>query len=294
MNWIVQSELGSNSLLQADPRNLSVVVRHIKGVHFRVLGRLDLIGENGSLSSTLELGNLSGTATATLTHNGCLERLKSVSHGSIVKVYGDLVKQGNHYSIVLDKVMNPGGERESLISLLPKYWVLHNLLPSLRYVMSSWDRIENTDIRIFLNRVFSDPAIAMGFLNIQASQRHHHSYQGGLLVHTADMLHRYELLRGTKQATIDVDLTKALILIHDLGKTVTMVGNRQSDRGCFQPHEFAALEIIAEPLMLLERSDSNLANQIRGFFKPKDWYPRNRSKIYQLVSNLDRLSASEG
>jgi hypothetical protein len=54
----------------------------------------------------------------------------------------------------------------------------------------------------------------------------------------------------------------------------------------------AALEMLAAPLATLEMTDPIAANLIRGFFKPRDWYPKKRDPIYKLVSSLDRESAN--
>ena len=87
------------------------------------------------------------------------------------------------------------------------------------------------------------------------------------------------------------DLATVLVILHDIGKTVTFVGGDHSDRGGHQPHEMAALEMLAVPLTKLEMTDPIAANLIRGFFKPRDWYPKKHDPIYKLVSSLDRQSA---
>lgn len=69
--------------------------------------------------------------------------------------------------------------------------------------------------------VIFDPHLLEAFLEAPASQKNHHAYQGGLAEHTVSMLglaecvaQHYEGLYGP----IDLDLLKAGVLLHDLGK----------------------------------------------------------------------------
>ncbi len=105
------------------------------------------------------------------------------------------------------------------------------------------------------------------------------------------MLDRFSQMPLSRWNQPQRDLAVCLIILHDIGKTVTLVGQGRTERGGYQPHELAALELLATPLAKLEVSNPLLANQIRGFFKPRDWYPRQYDPIYRLVSTLDRASA---
>ncbi|MGJ8686043.1 MAG: hypothetical protein ACSHWQ_01085 [Spongiibacteraceae bacterium] len=134
-----------------------------------------------------------------------------------------------------------------------------------------------------------DSSTAMGFLNVPASQGYHHAYQCGLLDHTADMLMKLDERIWLDGQSFQKDIAVVLVILHDIGKIVTLVG---SDRRSYQPHEMAALEMLAVPLAQLEMTDPVSANLIRGFFKPRDWYPQKRDLVYRLVSSLDRQSAN--
>ncbi|GAB3375155.1 hypothetical protein NCG89_03010 [Spongiibacter taiwanensis] len=264
----------------------------LRDYYFRVLGRIDRLNRAGQGCTRLELGCIAGTATAVLRHDHFLPRQRDVNHGDIVRVFGELrmLNGRNVIKIGAFKRLDPGAT-VSARALLPREWVLPLYIPDLRAVVRHWEAIGHAPLSQFLSGVFSDASTAMGFLNAPGSYRHHHAHQGGLLEHSADMLRRFEgqplyQCPGPKR-----DLATVLILLHDIGKTVTLVGSSCYPRGARQPHEMAGLEMMAAPLAQLEMVDPEMANLIRGFFKPGHWAPRHHHAVYRLVSALDRQSA---
>jgi hypothetical protein len=101
--------------------------------------------------------------------------------------------------------------------------------------------------------------------------------------------------REYKRKGLSRDLAIVLIILHDIGKTVTLVGPNKLDcsrpRGAFQPHDMAALEMLANPIAQLDVDNAQLANIIRGYYKPKHWYPKSFSPVYKAIAALDNQSA---
>ncbi|NKI16741.1 hypothetical protein HCU74_04815 [Spongiibacter sp. KMU-166] len=265
--------------------------RRLNGTQFRVLGRTDRLNPAGQPCSRLELGNLGGTARAVIVHEQFLPCHRDVEHGDVVIVMGEFQSLHDRHVIVVEELYRPARARLAPTALLPRDWALPAFHSEQRTVVRHWMGVGHPALQLFLREAFLDPNVALGFLNVPASVRHHHAYQGGLLEHSADMLKRFEQRYLYQARGIQRDLATTLILLHDIGKTVTLVGNGRSQRGASQPHELAALELLATPLAQLEMTNPELANHLRGFFKPRNWYPRNYDRVYQLVSALDRQSA---
>ena len=266
--------------------------RRLNAVQFRVLGRTDKLNRAGRACSRLELGNLAGSATALIEHDRFLPCHRDVVHGDVIMVTGELQQIAERCVIVAEELYRPTRPRLMPTALLPKDWALPVFQPALRAVIRHWMSVSNPALQLLLKEVFLDSNAALGFLNVPASLRYHHAYQGGLLDHTADMLERFCDSNLSVTPGIQRDLVLTLVILHDLGKTVTLVGNGRSSRGACQPHELAAIELMAAPLAQLEMTDSNLANHLRGYFKPRDWYPRSYDRIYKIVAELDRQSAN--
>lgn len=269
--------------------------RRLNGRLFRVLGRIDRLNRLGQGCTRLELGCFAGTATALLRHDAFLPRQREIHHGDIVQISGELHALKDRHYIKVEQLTR---QQSSVIlrptALLPREWVLPVFLADLHTVIQHWQGIQHPALQQFLSSAFLDTSTAMGFLNAPGSLRHHHSYQGGLLEHTADMLNRISRYPDYYHPSQERDLATVLILVHDIGKTVTLVGQGRNDasteRGGYQPHDMAALELLAAPFAQLETMDSSLANRIRGYFKPKHWYPKKTEQVHERVAKLDRES----
>jgi hypothetical protein len=284
--------VGSGECSRAEIRLLIQEARRLERIQFRVIGRTDKLDRAGRACSRLELGNLSGTATAFIRHDEFAAHHRDVDHGDIVLIGGGLQEMADRFLIRIDDICRAHSSYIRPTALLPKEWVLPNFIPPLRTVIRHWLGISSSALQRFMSDVFLDASNALGFLNVPASKRYHHAYQGGLLDHTADMLLKLEERTWFQERLFQRDLATVLVIVHDIGKTVTFVGGDHSSRGEHQPHEMAVLEMLAAPLATLEMTDPIAANLIRGFFKPRDWYPKKHDPIYKLISSLDRESAN--
>ena len=276
---------------RASPSPELVRLKRIKNMQFRVMGRVDKMNAHSQPCSKLELGSLMGTASAVINHKDFLPAEYDIQHGDVISVDGELKSVSGRHVAIIKGIQSIPAHQAKPTALLPKEWVPQCFIPQLRYVIRCWSGIQSDALKQLLVDVFYDPANAMGFMNAQASLKYHHAFQGGLLDHTAEMLHQLSHHPFGKTDGIGRDLCLTLIILHDIGKTVTTVGQGRTDRGNYQPHEMAALELLAEPLSKLARTQPTLANLVRGYFKPSDWYPRKPVKAYRVVSYLDRQSA---
>jgi len=175
--------------------------------------------------------------------------------------------------------------------LFCKEWVQEEKEDALNVLLAACESIRTESIRHFLLDVFYDAELTMRFTNVSASLRHHHSYQGGLLDHVADMLWKLQTLIKYRNNQEQRDVLIAMVIVHDIGKCWTMNGGSYSALGFVQPHETMALEILAEPLRSVDRKNYALANLIRSIFKPKSWYPNTYFVVHKDLQFLDGWSA---
>ncbi len=297
----------SKTLIPDQPSPSDVLVSHgmsaaaergvnpsIVSTQMRILGLQICLSKQGAPYTRLYLGNSEGSLVAIAWHNNFLPCELTFEHGQVVNITGSTFVHRGQKLVKLRRIetVTPGCVSPS--DLLPLEWVLPRLHDSLIGFISAWEDVRNPHLRSFLSGVFSDTATAMGLLNSPASKHYHHACQGGLLEHTAEMLAGLRSDRLYQCSSLERDLAITLVIVHDLGKTVTMVGDRFNARGSHQPHDMAALELLAEPLRQLERRLPIAANVLRGYFKPAGWFPVNKSRLYAVVSQLDRASAERG
>lgn len=129
------------------------------------------------------------------------------------------------------------------ISLCPQPWMLP-------YLESVINRITITPLRTFVNAVFSDDSIAFPFIACPVSLKHHHSYPGGLLVHSLECFQlvgkHYHFPRK------DYELGLVSALFYDIGKTLTMTHTMErTSLGASTEHEKLTFEILSPYLQEL-------------------------------------------
>ncbi len=252
---------------------------------------------DGQPSTVVGLANSRCYLDGLIGSDRCGSAYYALSFGDVVAVKASIqpaapqTQSGcGHIDIQSIRLVDP--DRITFEALLPKIWVAPAHYPALTLLLQSLNAVRCFHLRRFLVDVLLNANTALGMLNAPASMRHHHAGPGGLLEHTVDMLLDFEEHKPGRLGLIQQDLMRVLIIIHDIGKTVTHVENGYSDRGKWQPHDPAGLELLATPLATLERNAPKLAHLIRATFKPPHYYPKRRHYLHHWLSRLDRRSAN--
>lgn len=156
------------------------------------------------------------------------------------------------------------------------------------------DRCPVPALQTFLNDVFADEVLACSFLNIPASQCHHHPYSGGLADHSLEVAELVEHSLPGEESEIRT-LAAVAGLLHDIGKTrVLRVDGGRVYPNCILPHEALTLEILAPALKGLERAWADGACALRYLLT---WQPTPRDTRPYLSAALalqyaDRYSSA--
>jgi 23S rRNA maturation-related 3'-5' exoribonuclease YhaM len=114
------------------------------------------------------------------------------------------------------------------------------------------DQLSHPALKSFLSSIFLDLKLAEGFLTVPASQRHHHSYPGGLFVHSiecAEIVHASYPVQGCEK-----ELGTVAALLHDIAKTRTMTATKRTTLGYVVEHDHLTLETLAPYLIKLEQT----------------------------------------
>jgi 3'-5' exoribonuclease len=91
----------------------------------------------------------------------------------------------------------------------------------LDYLQKEINNIENNDLRDIAQLVIDNQR----FIICTGSKEKHHSYQGGLVVHTSEVMENGLLLCESQSLDIDQDALRVAIVYHDYGKIYDYVKN---------------------------------------------------------------------
>lgn len=159
------------------------------------------------------------------------------------------------------------------------------------------ENIRDECLRDFVTQVLLQPGIGIHFIQSPGSLNHHHNYRGGLLVHSLDVAARF--MNDDFIAQIDRDLGVVASLLHDIGKTQTLMPNlKRSNLGYLVDHCQLTLEVCAPALHVLAKTNQGYANHLRHAWTCASEGARYGFKAKTLLANslrkYDRASALTG
>jgi len=262
---------------------------------------LTVVAEHPCRSSTqllkFTLEDASGRVTGLMwpeyrAHITCPARLSPVA------VSGEVYRYEGRAQIRVQGVMTLSADQvSSATALIPRQRCPEAALRGL-------DRLARLEAELpapldgFLRNVLLDPAITLPFLRCRASVSHHHSFIGGLLVHSTEMLDAAVVL--TRQTLPDDSWSPHIAelgyLLHDLGKLKSVGDVRRPEFALVVPHEFHIFEMLAPHLRWLDQRNIGLAMAMRKLFSylatPAKARKISNYFVAEVIEMLDQMSAA--
>ncbi len=176
-------------------------------------------------------------------------------------------------------------------SLIPRSLCpLPNLLDKLDAVIAA---IRTELLSSFAKAVLGEDAIALRFISVPASRKHHHSHAGGLLDHSINCAEIVGRLQEFPPHILDLGIVGALF--HDIGKIYTYTENgRRLPSAYVLDHDDLTLEVLAHHLRQLDNQCKDAGTALRYIWS----WRRNRQNqriplmtITDAVLFADRISA---
>ena len=122
-------------------------------------------------------------------------------------------------------------------------------------LLSLIDDFKRPEIRAFAQSLLFNDDLMKSWFSIPASKQHHHSFPGGLMVHSlevANFVKRDLLAFGDEVSREEREITVLAALLHDIGKTQTLANDAHTELGRLVDHEKLTLLVLAEPLSRLK------------------------------------------
>lgn len=153
--------------------------------------------------------------------------------------------QGNLQIVVNDvQVVQP--EQIRLSDYMPR--TERNITEMYEQLKGILKTIRNSDLKRLTEAFLNDQELMKQFCIAPAAMQMHHSYLGGLLEHTLNMLNAAQALFGL-YPKIQKDLVLAGIFLHDIAKTQELsykIGFSYTDRGQLLGHIIQGAQLITQ------------------------------------------------
>jgi hypothetical protein len=149
-------------------------------------------------------------------------------------------------------------------------------------------------LRMFARQVLMDKSLMTAFVSIPASKRHHHSFPGGLLMHSLECA---LMTRQTVESLVDVSIKEREVaviaaLFHDVGKIKTLGLTQHTSVGRLIDHEQFTLMMLSEPLDSLHEYWKEGAETLQYLLTWKEQMGVCRFVSGNAIKMADRLSTS--
>jgi len=212
-----------------------------------------------------------------------IENMGSIKVTGATRIFNGKLIADIQTAIVIDIV------GKETIRLLPtRFCSAPSMLPKF---VAITDAIKCQILSNFINSIFSDMSIAIPFMNVPGSLKHHHSEPGGLLRHSIECAEITASLSMLQPTHRDLAITAALL--HDLGKISSFDSMRRTDLGYLVDHQALTLELCANQLKELDRIRPDYALALRHLLTCrtiKRWGYEPRMAIAHAVQLADKLS----
>lgn len=148
-------------------------------------------------------------------------------------------------------------------------------------------------VKDFAHSLLFNDLLMTKWLSLPASKHHHHSFPGGLIVHSievAQLVQKHLQFIESEVSQAERDITILAALLHDIGKTQTLDQNHHTNLGRLVDHEQLTLLVLAEPLSQLSKTwpeGSNTLQYLLGW-KMKDGFCKYIGG--EMIKNADQIS----
>ncbi|RKZ08393.1 hypothetical protein DRQ05_01550 [bacterium] len=171
---------------------------------------------------------------------------REIGVNDIVRVVGEMKSYKDNLEMHIDRIerLKKGDYDQSLF--LPSSTRPADLMYS--EILETISGMQDEHLRLLLEAIFGDESFKADFIVSPAAKSWHHSYIGGLLEHTYDMM-RMALKAAEIYREVNKDLLIAGVLLHDVGKLQELAVSNSieySDSGRLLGHITLGVEFVSE------------------------------------------------
>jgi 3'-5' exoribonuclease len=182
---------------------------------FLVLAKQQRTTKTNKPYLNLILGDKTGQLEGRVWELGDPRIAKDFDRGDVVKARGSASRFDDRLQMKIDqlRVATPGEVDKS--DLLPS--TTYDVAALWKQLLSFVESFTNPDLKLLLNTILADPAIAGAYREAPAAKQLHHAWLGGLLEHVVSLLTLAERV-APHYPMLDRDLLLTGVILHDIGK----------------------------------------------------------------------------
>jgi 3'-5' exoribonuclease len=182
---------------------------------FLVLAKQQRTTKTNKPYLNLILGDKTGQLEGRVWELGDPRIAKDFDRGDVVKARGSASRFDDRLQMKIDqlRVATPGEVDKS--DLLPS--TTYDVAALWKQLLSFVESFTNPDLKLLLNTILADPAIAGAYREAPAAKQLHHAWLGGLLEHVVSLLTLAERV-APHYPMLDRDLLLTGVVLHDIGK----------------------------------------------------------------------------
>ncbi|MBN1350325.1 HD domain-containing protein [candidate division KSB1 bacterium] len=232
---------------------------------FYILRKMEIKTKKDSsdIYASFELGDKTGRIRGTL-WNDVKQSTESLKAGDVVKVQGVIARYEESDYINIRKIRKsipqdnvekeqflPRAEKDTRMLMLRLFTII--------------DSIKHSQIKKLLTLIFDDIDFKNAFSKSPAAKLWHHSYLGGLLEHTLNVVDICDKVLGNYER-INRDILIAGALLHDIGKIDELSADgyiEYTDPGRLIGHTVLGCQMVAKRISALPDFPTEIANQIQ-------------------------------
>jgi len=190
------------------------------------------------------------------------ELFNSLPKEGFVQIKGRSELYQNTLQIVADQLMSVPAEKVKVDDYLPR--TEKNIQQMFEEIIQILAVIKNLFIKALVDEFIKDKELMKKFCTAPAATQNHHSYIGGLLEHTHNMLNVAKAIMPY-YPQLQSDLVLAGIFLHDMGKTEELsydMAFSYTDSGQLIGHIVQTILMVSNKTKVLEKAGLTVDKQI--------------------------------
>jgi 3'-5' exoribonuclease len=190
------------------------------------------------------------------------ELFNSLPKEGFVQIKGRSELYQNTLQIVADQLMSVSAEKVKVDDYLPR--TEKNIQQIFEEIIQILAVIKNPFIKALVDEFLKDKELMKKFCTAPAATQNHHSYIGGLLEHTHNMLNVAKAIMPY-YPQLQSDLVLAGIFLHDMGKTEELsydMAFSYTDSGQLIGHIVQTILMVSNKTKVLEKAGLTVDKQI--------------------------------
>ncbi len=182
---------------------------------FLVLAKQQRMTKTNKPYLNLTLGDKTGQLEGRIWEPTDPRIAKEFDKGDVVKARGSASRFDDRVQMKIDQLRVATALECDKSDLLPA--TTYDVAILWKQVGSFVESFQNPHLKLLVNTIFSDPAIAAAFREAPAARQLHHAWLGGLLEHVVSLLGLADRV-AAHYPLLDRDLLLTGVVLHDIGK----------------------------------------------------------------------------